>query len=167
MVFAQTIIKGKNHGVNPFLVPVRDDDFNCLPGVEGGDIGPKIGFHAKDNGYMYFRNVRVPKHSLFTKYVEVSDAGDYKQVGDPRVGYGTMMFIREGISVNIPKMYASTIIIAARYSFFRRQGLGQGKEERNILEYQTQQEKVLPRLAEYYALTIAGLKIREICSRNG
>ena len=47
MVFAQTIIKGKNYGVNPFLVPIKDQNYNWLPGIEGGDIGPKIGFHAK------------------------------------------------------------------------------------------------------------------------
>lgn len=68
MVFAQTWVKGINHGVNPFLVPIKDQEYNWLPGVEGGDIGPKIGFHAKENGYLYFRNVRVPKNNLFTKY---------------------------------------------------------------------------------------------------
>ena len=30
----------------------------------------------------------------------------------------------------------------------------------NILGYQTQQEKIIPRIAEYYALTVAGSKIR-------
>ena len=68
IVFAQTFVKGKNHGVNPFLVQIKDKDYNWLPGIEGGDIGPKLGFHTKDNGYMYLRNVRVPKSSLFTKY---------------------------------------------------------------------------------------------------
>ena len=33
MVFAQTIIKGKNHGVNPFLVPIKDSEYEWLPGV--------------------------------------------------------------------------------------------------------------------------------------
>jgi alkylation response protein AidB-like acyl-CoA dehydrogenase len=68
IVFAQTWIKGKNYGVNPFFVPIKDQDYNWLPGIEGGDIGPKIGFHSKENGYCYFRNVRVPKNNLFTKY---------------------------------------------------------------------------------------------------
>jgi hypothetical protein len=54
---------------------------------------------------MYLRSVRVPKNNLFTKYVEVSDCGQLKQVGDSRVGYGTMMFIRELISCAIPKVY--------------------------------------------------------------
>jgi acyl-CoA oxidase len=25
IVFAQTLIRGKNHGVNPFLVPIKDE----------------------------------------------------------------------------------------------------------------------------------------------
>jgi acyl-CoA oxidase len=47
MVFAQTIVKGKNYGVYPFITQIKDSDHNWLPGIEGGDIGPKIGFHAK------------------------------------------------------------------------------------------------------------------------
>ena len=58
-----------------------------------------------------------------------------------------MMFIRELISNSAPKTYAQAIIIATRYSFFRKQGVGNDKKEMNILEYQTQQEKVLPRIA--------------------
>ena len=133
LVFAQTIIKGKNHGVNPFLVRIRDDEHRWMPGVEGGDIGPKIGYHSKDNGYMYLRNVRIPKVNLISKYVEVSDNGDFKQVGDPRVGYGTMMYIREGIACVAPKVLAQALCIAGRYSFFRKQGLGQDKNEKAII----------------------------------
>ena len=139
LIFAQTIIKGKNYGVNPFLVQIKDENYNYLPGIEGGDIGPKIGFHTKDNGYLYFRNIRIPKNNLFTKYVQVTDQCQFKQVGDPRVGYGTMMFIRESISLLWPKVYASAIIISTRYSLFRKQGIGHNKQESNILQYQTQQ----------------------------
>lgn len=88
---------------------------------------------------MYFRNIRVPKVNLFTKYVEVSDSGVLRQVGDVRVGYGTMMYIRELITNVCPKGYAQAIIVSTRYSFFRKQGLGFNKRETNILEYQTQQ----------------------------
>jgi acyl-CoA oxidase len=123
--------------------------------LRGGDIGPKIGWHSKDNSYLYFRNIRVPKENFFTKYAEVSDAGEYKQVGDPRIAYGTMMFVRLTISTVIPKLYAQAIIMVSRYSFFRKQGIGLDKREITILEYQTQQEKVLPRIAEYYAITVA------------
>jgi len=69
----------------------------------------------------------VPKENLFTKYVEVSDNGEYKTVGDPRVGYGTMMFIREYISCQWPKAYTVAIIIGGRYSMFRKQFMNENK----------------------------------------
>jgi hypothetical protein len=82
---------------------------------------------------MFIRHVRVPKENLLTKYVEVSDEGEYKKVGDARVGYGTMMFIREIIGCTLPKIYAVAIIIGGRYSLFRRQFLNEKKQELTIL----------------------------------
>lgn len=47
LVFAQLIIKGKKHGVHPFIVRIRDENWNPLPGITVGDIGPKMAFYAK------------------------------------------------------------------------------------------------------------------------
>jgi len=35
-----------------------------LPGIELGDIGPKIGYNSKDNGYIIFKNVRIPRENM-------------------------------------------------------------------------------------------------------
>ena len=35
-----------------------------------------------------------------------------------------MMYIRELISNDMPKYYAQTIIMATRYNFYRKQGVG-------------------------------------------
>lgn len=73
-----------------------------------------------------------------------------------------MMHIRELISCAIPKNYAIPIIIGTRYSLFRKQFRNGKKEEVTILDYQTQQEKIIPRIAEYYALIIGGNKMRKV-----
>lgn len=59
-----------------------------------------------------------------------------------------MMKIRQFIAVLWPKIYASTITIATRYSIFRRQFYGEksGQEQR-IMDYQTQQDKIISRIA--------------------
>jgi acyl-CoA oxidase len=75
MIFAQTIVKGKSKGVYPFLAQIKDANYDWLPGIKGGDIGPKLGFHAKENGYMFLSNVRVPKNNLLNKYVQISNDG--------------------------------------------------------------------------------------------
>jgi acyl-CoA oxidase len=77
-----------------------------------------------------------------------------------------MMHIRELISCAVPKLYTVPIIIGARYSLFRQQFRNGKKEEVTIMDYQTQQDKVLPRIAEYYALCAGGNKIREGSEKN-
>ena len=49
---------------------------------------------------------------------------------------------------------------------FRKQFRNDKKEEVTVLDYQTQQEKIIPRIAEYYALIIGGNKIRKISEKN-
>ena len=34
------------------------------------------------------------------------------------------------------------------------------------MDYQLQQEKIIERVAEYYAVTVAGNNIRDICNKN-
>ena len=51
----------------PFIVQLRDTNtMKLLPNIESGDIGPKFGYNTKDNGYMIFKNVRIPKSNLVT-----------------------------------------------------------------------------------------------------
>jgi len=115
---------------------------------------------------MLLHNVRIPKNNLLSKYVQVTSEGDIKVLGDPRVGYGTMMHIRELISCAIPKLYAQAIIIGARYSLFRKQFKDGNKKEIPVIEYQIQQDKILSRVAEYYAITVGGTKIRLVSELN-
>lgn len=59
------IINGKDYGVQPFMVQVREvETHKPLPGIDMGDIGPKIGYNTKENGYMIFNDVRIPRTNL-------------------------------------------------------------------------------------------------------
>jgi len=82
---------------------------------------------------MLLHNVRIPKKNLLNKYVSIDEDGSLRANGDPRVGYGTMMFIREMISCTSPKIYAIPIIIGVRYSLFRKQFKNDKKEEISII----------------------------------
>ena len=45
IVFARLIIDGKDYGVQPFIVELRDvDTWKLRPGVSTGDLGPKFGY---------------------------------------------------------------------------------------------------------------------------
>lgn len=39
-----------------------------LPNIDVGDIGPKIGFYSKDNGYMLLNKVRIPRKNMLSKF---------------------------------------------------------------------------------------------------
>jgi acyl-CoA oxidase len=115
---------------------------------------------------MLLHNIRVPKDNLLNKYVQISNSGEITSVGDPRIGYGTMMHVRELISCAVIKLYALAIIIAARYSLYRKQFRDAKKQEIPIIEYQAQQDKVISRIAEYYAVSVASTRIRLISESN-
>jgi acyl-CoA oxidase len=88
-----------------------------------GDIGLKLSFHSKDNGYLILHNVVIPKKNMLRRFVSVSKKGEIKAKGDPKISYATMMVIRQVISCMSPRMYGIGIIIASRYSLFRTQFL--------------------------------------------
>ena len=61
-VFARLIVDGKDYGVKPFVVPLRNPEtFDLLPGVAIGDIGMKMGRNSIDNGWMQFTYCRIPR----------------------------------------------------------------------------------------------------------
>ena len=52
---ARLIIKGRDYGIHAFLTPLRDPTTHRpFPGVKIGDIGPKFGLNAVDNGFAKF-----------------------------------------------------------------------------------------------------------------
>lgn len=70
------IIHKKNHGVQAFIVPIRDSKtLKLLPGIEAGDIGPKFGFSSKDNGFLILNKIEIPKRNMLRKFISVSKSG--------------------------------------------------------------------------------------------
>lgn len=104
------------------MVPIRDmETHRPLPGIEVGDIGPKFGFQAKDNGYAIFNNVRIPRTNLFKRYLNVSKDGKVKKLGNPLVLYSIMMFTRLQVISSSLFTLNKSILIATRYSIIRTQ----------------------------------------------
>ena len=80
LVFAQLIIGNENKGLHAFMVQLRKSDGTLMPGVELGEVGPKLNFSSNNIGYCRFTNVRVPKDWLFSKYSKVAPDGTYVPV---------------------------------------------------------------------------------------
>ena len=77
LVFGQTIVKGKNEGINAVLVQIRDGNMKPMPGVKIIDMGMKMGMNGVDNGALFFDHVRVPRVNLMNRYSDVDPAGNF------------------------------------------------------------------------------------------
>jgi acyl-CoA oxidase len=121
VVFAKLIIDGKAYGVHAFMVQTRNPQtWDLLTGVEAGDIGPKFGYNSKDNGYMLFKNVRIPRTNMLKRFAEVDPEGKLILKGDMRQLYGIMLETRVWIAGVSGASLAMGLTIAGRYSVVRR-----------------------------------------------
>ncbi|OMH78577.1 putative peroxisomal acyl-coenzyme A oxidase, partial [Zancudomyces culisetae] len=155
VVMGQLIIKGKNYGVFPIVVPLRSlEDHKPLPGVYIGDIGPKFGVNVMDNGYLYLDHVRVPRINLLQKYINVSRDGTFSRIkgADPRMTYISMVQLRTGIASGMGVLLARAVTVATRYTAVRRQFGKVGKPETPVLDYGIVQHRIIPLIAQAYAM---------------
>lgn len=161
MVMAQLIIRGKNYGPHPVVVPIRSlETHQPLKGVTVGDLGPKFGFNTMDNGFLLLDHIRVPRINLMQRYITVSDKGEVSRPAnvDPKVSYGTMVYVRTQIVRNMSQVLAKATTIAVRYTSVRRQFSGKSDTplskgvESPVLDYQMVQYRLVPLLAQNYAM---------------
>ncbi|XP_040215027.1 peroxisomal acyl-coenzyme A oxidase 2 isoform X3 [Rana temporaria] len=154
LVLAQLRSNGKNYGMHPFIVPIRSlKDHSPLPGITVGDIGPKMGLQQVDNGYLMMRNIRIPKENMLSRFSEVLPDGSYVKHGSDKLNYFAMVGLRVSIAGNAVDSLKKACTISVRYSAVRRQSeLKPGAQEAKILDYQTQQQKLLPLLATCYSI---------------
>ena len=166
-VFAQLIVKGVNHGVHCLYVPLRDEDGNFLPGVGGEDDGRKGGLNGIDNGRLHFDHVRVPRTNLLNKYGDVDENGEYSSpIASPGRRFFTMIgtLVQGRVSLDGAATIANqaALSIAVRYAEQRRQfNTYSDTQEQTLLDYQRHQRRLIPRIAETYAMTFAHQQLLE------
>jgi len=160
VVFAQLIVHGENHGVHALYVPLRDEK-GFLPGIGGEDDGPKGGLNGIDNGRLHFTNVRVPRENLLDRYGSVDEQGVYSSPIESRgrrffTILGTLVQGRVSLVGAAAVASQLAMTIAVKYGVVRRQFPVPGADtEQVLLDYQQHQRRLLPRLANAYAMTFA------------
>jgi len=154
--------KYKSYGPHQFIVQIRDMKTNKpLEGIVIGDIGPKYGYTAMDNGYMLFKNYRVPHAALLSRYSGIdSEAGTFIKPKNQALVYGSLTFVRAQICQHARLVLARACTISLRYTAVRRQFSDRDAKgdapEQAVLNYPTVQIRLLPLLATTYALHYTG-----------
>jgi len=169
VVFAQTIVKGKNEGVNPFLVRIRDDQMKPCAGVYIEDMGWKMGLNGIDNAKLRFTQVRIPRVNMLNKINDVTESGEFKsdvkktsqrffKVTD-RLLSGRLCIA--GMSIGGTKL---NLMIAVRYSQQRLSVGSSGPSDTPIMAFQLQQNALIPLVARSMVLNIGYNRAKDIFS---
>ncbi len=156
-VFAKLMLDGKDYGVSAFVVPLRDKKGKMVKGVTIKDCGRKMGLNGVDNGVIYFDNVVIPKEDMLDRYSSVTEEGTFASpITSDNRRFFTMLGTLVGGRIGIPRSglaaSKSGLTIAIRYGDTRRQFGPEGGAEVPILNYRTHQRRLMPLLANSYAL---------------
>jgi acyl-CoA oxidase len=160
VVFAQLDVAGEAQGVHAFVVPVRDADGALLDGVEIEDCGDKMGLQGVDNGRLRLSAVRIPREALLDRFGTVAEDGTYSSpISSPGARFFTMIgALVEGricIAGAGLAVARNALTIAVRWGERRRQ-FGTGLDmDTPLMDYLTHQRRLLPAIAQSYALQAA------------
>ncbi|XP_078440912.1 acyl-CoA oxidase 2 [Wolffia australiana] len=162
-VFARLVLPGGggDKGIHAFIVPLRDLSTHApLPGVEIRDCGHKLGLNGVDNGAIKFSHVRIPRRHLLNRFADVSPSGEYTSpLPSPSKRFAAVLGELVGGRVGLAHSSAAILklgaAIAVRYSLLRRQFGPAAQAEVAILDYPSQQGRLMPMLAAAYAFHFA------------
>mmetsp|Transcript_79072 Transcript_79072/g.142657 ORF Transcript_79072/g.142657 Transcript_79072/m.142657 type:complete len:728 (+) Transcript_79072:41-2224(+) len=169
IVYAQLWLHGKCYGVHAFMLQLRDHEHRPLPGIELGELGPKMGDNGHDSGRLRLTGVRVPRSNLLARYQWVTPDGRYEKpeavASGPSVPlhYSSMLLTRASWVQLAGGQIAKAAMIAVRYSAVRRQGSAgaavEGAAERQLLDYPVQRRRLLTQVASAYAVKFAARRL--------
>lgn len=150
VVIAQLYTKGVCHGIHPFIVQLRDEETHMpMPGITIGEIGNKLGMNGVNNGFLGFKNVRIPRANMLMKNAKLLEDGTFVKPPSSVLTYGTMMFVRVVIVRDMANYLSKAVTIATRYSCVRRQSvINPDQPEVQVIDHLTQQYKLFPAIAK-------------------
>ncbi|KAF0690797.1 Aste57867_17852 [Aphanomyces stellatus] len=153
VLHARLILDGQDRGVQAFLVPIRDPKTHkTLSGITLGDIGPKIGFNAIDNGYCVLNQVRIPRRNMLMRFAKVAPDGSFSNPPMDKLVYFTMVKVRVYLLEVVFQSLGKTVAIGTRFSAARVQGRKRGaSSELQVLDYENQQLALFPLIGMTYA----------------
>ncbi len=169
IVFAQTMIKSKNEGINAFVVRLRDDNGQLCKGVVIDDMGHKMGMNGVDNARIILRDVKIEKNDLLNKISDIDDNGSFhSSVSNRRqrflVAANRLLSGRLCIASMMIAGAKQCLLATNKYGSTRLSNGRKGKSDTPIGSYQLFQNGIVPLICKTIVYNIGLLDIRRIYS---
>lgn len=159
IVFANMIVNGKNYGIHPFIVPIRDpQNHHPMPGVTLVDCGDKMGMQGVDNGLMAFRGVKVPRENLLNRITQVDREGNVTSLFEKNskrfaIQLASLSEGRVKVALAANTCAIQTTLIVVRFAAVRRQFGKKPNDETCLLDYPGWQDRIFPLFAHNFVYT--------------
>lgn len=169
VVFAQTIVKSKQEGINVFVVRLRDENFNLCKGVTIDDMGHKMGLNGVDNARIIFKNVKVSRNDMLNKISDLDEKGNFHSAISSRrqrflAAANRLLSGRLCIGSMSIAGTKLTLLITNKYASQRLSNGRKGKSDTPISTYQLFQNQIVPLICKTLIYNVGLLAIRKIYS---
>ncbi len=118
-LFARLIVDGNDYGPHAFFARLWDSNHKPLKGIEIGDIGHKFAWNFKDNGYLAFKDFKIPWESLLMRHSKLDKDGKFSLAGDPAMLYIVLLDNWIGFLKSAPWTLSKALTIAIWYAIVR------------------------------------------------
>ncbi|GAA5870580.1 hypothetical protein JCM3774_003713 [Rhodotorula dairenensis] len=171
VVQARLILNGQDKGPHLFIVQLRSlEDHSLMPGIEAGEIGPKVhgAMAGVDNGWARFDRVRVPRKNMLSRFARVEPTGKYVQPPHSKLSFGGMVYIRAQMIGSLAWQLARATTISTRYLHMRRQfadpeaAASGGPREQQVIRYPSVYMRVIPQVVNAYVFITAGKEMASL-----
>ena len=119
----------------------------------------QVGLQGVDNGALRFTDVRIPRDHLLDRFATVDARGAYASPHTPGKRFaatlGELTGGRVGLTGSSVAVLKAALTVAIRYSATRVQFGPPGGPEVAVLDYPSQQDRLMPALATAYGLHFA------------
>lgn len=165
LVFAQTYVKGKHEGIQVFLVKIRNERGEPLPGVSIDDMGMKMGMNGIDNARIIFNNFKADKSSMMPRYSQLDAQNNLvSEISKKRDRFlavaNRLLSGRICISSMTLSGAKQALLITAKYGVDRLSNGPSGKSDYPIANYQLFQNQIVPLICSSYVYNLGMLEVR-------
>jgi len=153
-------------------VPIRNKvNHELLPGVTIGDMGAKVGNDQIDNGFLIFKNMRVPYDNMCDRFSSINEKGEFTspiENPDKRFAYclGALTGGRITLVNSSNNMLINALTIATRFTHVRRQFGAPNQPETVLIEYPLVQSRLIPYFAFSFAMAFGNAEISNYWNDN-